>query len=77
MTWRDLKDFISKQTKKNRSFLNEELLLYDFQGGDEYQVNLTELIPNTDSEESGWKVYLSINDKEVENETETKETSID
>lgn len=76
MTWRELKDFISKTARKNKTFLDEDIKVYDFVDGSEFDVNVTELITNADSETSGWKIYLSINDKECNNESETQETGI-
>jgi hypothetical protein len=76
MKWRELKEFISKKSRKDKQFLDEDIEVYDFADGTEYEVNITELITNADSEDSGWKIYLSINDKECTNENETQETSI-
>lgn len=77
MKWRELKDFISKRSRKDKAFLDEDIEIYDFVDGTEYETNITELITNADSEDSGWKIYLSINDKELTNEDQAQETGID
>lgn len=76
MTWQELKKFISKLDK---SFLDSQVKLYDYADGEEYEVDITELLINERDEEDendGWVPYLSINEKELENETETAETGI-
>lgn len=79
MTWRELKNLINKNTRKNKSFLDTEVQLYDFKDGEEYPVNITELSCSDEevdaNSETNWVIYLSINDKELDNENE--ETSID
>lgn len=77
MKWRELKEFISKKSRKDKTFLDEDIEIYDFADGTEYETNITELLTNSDSEDSGWKIYLSINDKECNNEDQTQETSVD
>lgn len=84
MTWRELKNFINKTARKRKDFLDTEVNLYDFESGDEHKVDITELLLGDDdiedknSDNSNWIPYLSINDKKgLENETETKETSVD
>lgn len=82
MTWRELKNFINKNARNNKCFLDTEVQLYNFQDGEEYQVDITELSCSNDeideNSETNWVPYLSINDEEeLENETETKETSVD
>jgi hypothetical protein len=80
MTWRELKNFINKQSKNNSSFLDSNINLYDYHDGEEYPVNITELSCGDDEIEDGsdtnWVVYLCINDEETNNETKTKEASI-
>jgi hypothetical protein len=51
------------------NFLDTEVLLYDFNTGDEYVIDVTELMLN------GWTPYLSINNEEINNEAKTEETS--
>lgn len=79
MTWRELKNFINKKARDRKEFLDTDVSLYDFKTGDEYTVNTTELLGESDEEDdSNWIPYLSINEEEeTTNETETKETSID
>lgn len=77
MTWQELKKFISKLDK---SFLDSNVKLYDYSTGEEYNVDITELLINEKNEEDendGWVPYLSINEKELDNETEVAETGID
>lgn len=76
MTWRELKKFISNIDKH---ILDSQVRLYDYSDGEEYDIDVTELLINEcDSidENNGWVPYLSINEKEEENETKTKETGI-
>lgn len=82
MTWRELKNFINKNARNNKCFLDTEVQLYNFKDGEEYQVDITELSCGDDevdeNSETNWVPYLSINDEEeLDNETETKETSVD
>ena len=80
MTWRELKNTINKWGRANEDFLDSDVKLYDFHTGDEFLVNITELLCGDDNNDSdnGWVPYLSINDIEDEtNETETEETGID
>jgi hypothetical protein len=77
MTWRELKNYINKQARENKDFLDEVARVYDFQNGDEYEADVTELLGDSEEDESGWVPYLSINTEDVENETETKEASVD
>ena len=77
MTWKELKKFISKIDKK---FLDSNVKLYDYSNGDEFDIDVTELLINETDEEDqndGWVPYLSINHKELNNEAEAKETSFD
>jgi hypothetical protein len=78
MTWRDLKKFINKRARENNLFLDTDINLYDFSNGEEYPVDITELSCGDDEVEDGsntnWVAFLSINEKDLENETE--ETSI-
>lgn len=76
MTWQELKKFISKLDK---SFLDSQVKLYDYSDGEEYEIDVTELLINERDEEDendGWVPYLSINEKELDNETETAETGV-
>jgi hypothetical protein len=80
MTWRELKNFINKQARLNKDFLETDVKLYNYENGDENDVDITELLCNDDESEndnSNWVPYLSINDEEQDNETETEEASID
>jgi len=77
MTWRELKNYINKQARENKDFLDEKVRVYDFCAGDEYEADVTELHGDAEEDESGWIPYLSINTEDVENETETKEASVD
>lgn len=80
MTWRELKNFINKQSKKNVGFLDSDINLYNYEDGEEYPISITELSCSDDEIEDGnntnWVVYLCINDEEQNNETKIKETSI-
>lgn len=76
MTWNELKNFISTM---DESFLNSKIKLYDFHDGQEYQIDITELLINERDdydENDGWVPYLCINEEELDNETKTKKTSI-
>lgn len=76
MTWQQLKKFISKM---DDSFLDSQVKLYDYCDGEEYEVDITELLINEVNEEDendGWVPYLSINEKELDNETKIAETSV-
>lgn len=80
MTWRELKNFINKQARLNKDFLETDVKLYNYDNGDENDVDITELLCNDDESEnnnSNWVPYLSINDEEQDNETENEEASID
>lgn len=81
MTWRELKNFINKRAKENKGFLDATVNLYNFEDGDEHEVNITELScsddESEDNSETNWVAYLSINDKEETDETETKEAGVD
>lgn len=80
MTWRELKNFVNKRARDNKLFLDSDVKLYDFSTGEEYSVNMTELSCGDDETEDGndtnWVAYLSINEEELEDETENEETSI-
>lgn len=80
MTWRELKNFINKRARDNKLFLDTEVNLYDFNDGQEYTVGLTELSCSVEEAEDGndtnWVAYLSINDKDFDNENQTEETGI-
>jgi hypothetical protein len=76
MTWQELKKYISKMDK---CFLDSQVRLYDYKDGEEYEVDLTELLINeceNDEENDGWVPYLSINEKEIEDENQTAKASI-
>lgn len=81
MTWRELKNFINKRARDNKLFLDTDVNLYDFSNGEEYPVDITELSCSGEEVEDGndtnWVAYLSINEKELDDETETKEASVD
>jgi ribosomal protein L31E len=81
MTWRELKNFINKRARNNKLFLDSDVNLYNFEDGSEYPVDTTELSCNKEEsdDENGtnWVAYLSINDEGSNNETETKEASVD
>jgi hypothetical protein len=84
MTWRELKNLINKKAREDKSFLDNAINIYNFEDGEEYEVDITELSCSdeeiSEDSQTNWVTYLSINhEKEegIENETETKETSID
>lgn len=82
MNWRELKNFINKNARNNKCFLDTEVKLYNFKDGEEYQIDITELSCSDDeideNSETNWVPYLSINhEEELDNETETKEASVD
>lgn len=81
MTWRELKNFINKRARENKGFLDANVNLYNFENGDEYEVDITELSCSNDeaedNSETNWVAYLSINDKEETDETEAKEAGVD
>lgn len=80
MTWRELKSYIEKQ---DEDFMDSDIQVYDFSDGSEYEADVTELLFGEDEdeeEEAGWVPYLTINQKEYDDENakgETKETSVD
>lgn len=77
MTWQELKKYISKMDK---CFLDSQVRLYDYKDGEEYEIDITELLINeceSDEENDGWVPYLSINEKEIENEDQAKKTGFD
>ena len=77
MTWQELKQLISKMDK---TFLDSQVKLYDYKDGEEYEVDITELLINEredNDENDGWVPYLSINEKEIENEDQAKKTGFD
>jgi hypothetical protein len=77
MTWQELKKYISKMDK---CFLESQVKLYDYKDGEEYDADITELLINECDEydeNDGWVPYLSINEKEVENENKAEKASID
>lgn len=80
MTWRELKNFINKNSRENKTFLDTEVQLYDFKNGEEYQVDVTELSCGDDEidelSETNWVPYLSINGEELDNENQDEEASI-
>lgn len=80
MTWRELKNFINKRARENKLFLDTEVNLYDFDTGEEHIAGITELSCSPEEVEDGndthWVAYLCINEKELDNEAETEETSI-
>lgn len=81
MTWRELKNFINKRARENKGFLDATVNLYNFENGDEHEVDITELSCSKDeaedNSETNWVAYLSINDEEETNETETTEAGVD
>ena len=80
MTWRELKNFINKQARLNKDFLETDVKLYNYDNGDQNDVDITELLcgdEESENDNSNWVPYLSINDEEQDNETENEEASID
>lgn len=76
MTWRELKQFILKMDNR---FLNSSVKLYDYYDGEEYSIDITELLINEANKEDandGWVPYLCINNEDNNDENQTKETSI-
>jgi hypothetical protein len=67
MTWNELKKYIESQEEY---FLEQPVKLYDFNTGEEFFTDVTELHGN-----DGWIPYISIN-TEVK-DGKTQETSID
>jgi hypothetical protein len=77
MTWRELKNIINKKARENKSFLDETVKLFDYEDGEEYDCNITELLHEaTENMNTGWVFYLSINEKDLEDEGETEETGV-
>lgn len=75
MTWRELKKFISKIDK---NILDSQVKLYDYFDGEEYDIDITELLINETNKEDtndGWVPYLCINNEETDHENKTKEAS--
>lgn len=81
MTWRELKNFINKSARQNSNFLDTIVNVYDFDTGDEHEIDVTELSCSDEeieeNSETNWVIYLSINHKEATDETKTKEAGID
>jgi|688.fasta_scaffold574988_3 hypothetical protein len=67
MTWNELKKYIEAQEEY---FLDQPVKLYDFETGDEFFADVTELHGN-----DGWIPYISIN-TEVK-DGKAQETGID
>lgn len=61
ITWGDLKSYIESQ---DEDFLDNEVRIYDFHGGEEYDAGVTELLFGDDEEGDGWVPYLTINEGE-------------
>lgn len=79
MTWRELKNLINKQGRKHEQFLDSEVNLYDFKDGEEYSVDITELLVGEDettTENDNWVMYLAINHEETTDENKTSKTGI-
>jgi hypothetical protein len=80
MTWRQLTQYIFKHSQ-DPDFLDSKIKIYDFNDGEEYEANVTELLFGDCEDESGWVPYLTINQEEEEdkndNKNEIKEASID
>jgi len=67
MTWQDLKNYIDRQSKVNKDFLDQNVCVYDYQEGTEHTADLIELLnEKLEDSDSGWVSYITIND-EVEN----------
>lgn len=71
MTWRELKNYISKQSEE---FLDSTVKVFDYNDGSEIEADITELLCEERKGDSGWIPYLIIN-SEVE-DGETEETSV-
>jgi hypothetical protein len=77
MTWRELKNFINKQARNNKHFLEESVNIFDYSTGELFAGGLTELLVEaTENMDTGWVAYIAINEQELEDE-EAKEASID
>jgi hypothetical protein len=77
MTWLELKKYISKMGEE---FLKSQVKMYDYSNGEEYLAEITELLINEKDdydENDGWVPYICINEKEVQDEPETKKASSD
>jgi hypothetical protein len=72
MTWKQLKNYISKQ---DAEFLNNEVLVYDFNTGNEYEIDVTELLYSEDkNNDCGWVPYIAINTENVVGENQNGQT---
>ena len=61
MNWLELKNFIAKMDKDT---LKSKVMLYDYSNGEEYDVDITELLcekPPKKETQTGWVPYLCIN----------------
>jgi hypothetical protein len=77
MTWRELKNFINKQARNNKHFLDETVNIFDYATGELFAGSLTELLVEaTENMDTGWVAYIAINEQELENE-KAKEASVD
>jgi hypothetical protein len=74
MTWQDLKTYIDQQSNYSDSFLEQKVKVYDHRDGEEYEINVLEMLEERPKHvDSGWVSYITINN-EVEH-GEVKETS--
>lgn len=77
MTWRELTQYIVKNSQNPDSdFLDSQIKIYDFNDGEEYEANVTELLFGEDEKESGWVPYLTINQDSNESDNKDKPTKI-
>lgn len=77
MTWRELKNFINKQARQSKEFLDEPVNVYNYLTGEQYEADIAELLRDADDEGSGWEPFIAINEKELDNENKSKEASVD
>jgi uncharacterized protein involved in high-affinity Fe2+ transport len=57
-------------------FLDSQIKIYDFNDGEEYEANVTELLFGEGEDESGWVPYLTINQDSDENDNKNKAAKI-
>lgn len=67
LTWSDLKIYIENQ---DEDFLKNEVRIYDFTDGEEYDAGVTELLFGEDEQGEGWVPYLTINEGDSDESNE-------
>lgn len=65
ITWGELRKYIDNQCE---AFLSSNVMIYDFNTGDELSAGLTELLLSEEEEDNGgWVPYITINESSEDN----------